>query len=388
MKRRVQRVKLSLFTICYFCIALIIYIIAIPFLILLSFKQKYQHSIPKRFALWKNLPFKNEGVWFHVASFGEVRSLKPIISRLDSVINISTITQTGFDEAGKLTQNSRYLPFELLLPFWINKQKVLVVSEAELWYLLFLVAKLKGAKTYLINARISDNSYKSYLKFSWFYKKIFAQIDMVFAQSEKDKSRLLELGAKNIVVNGNIKAFQEIEVTKVYTKPKCEVITLASTHKGEESLILKNLQLLPNQKYIVVPRHPERFNDVDKELLKYAHDKDLTYHRFSQRADLESDIVLIDCLGELINLYAISDIVILGGSFVEGVGGHNPLEPAHFGCKILSGKHIFNQEALFSLVDGIELVEVNEINSSMPELSHTRITSTTDIEPIIKLLSF
>jgi 3-deoxy-D-manno-octulosonic-acid transferase len=61
------------------------------------------------------------------------------------------------------------------------------VSEAELWYFLFLVAKLKGAKTYLINARISDNSYKSYLKFSWFYKKIFAQIDMVFAQSEKIK---------------------------------------------------------------------------------------------------------------------------------------------------------------------------------------------------------
>jgi len=378
---------LTLFTLFYLCIALIIYILAIPFLFLLTFKQKYQHSILRRFALWKNPAFEKKGVWFHAASFGEVRSLKPLISRLDSVINISTITQTGYEEACKLTKNSRYLPFELLLPFWIKKQHALVVSEAELWYLLFLVAKLKGAKTYLINARISDNSYKSYLKFSWFYKKIFAQIDMVFAQSVKDKNRLLELGAKNVIVNGNIKAFQEIEVTRTYTKPSCEVITLASAHKGEEALILKNLKLGDNQKLIVVPRHPERFDDVDGLLLNYAKKMGLTYHRFSEKDNLESDVVLIDCMGELINLYAISDIVILGGSFVEGVGGHNPLEPAHFGCKIISGKHIFNQEALFSLVEGIEVIEIENLNSDMKELHGTKITSRTDIEPIVKVLT-
>jgi len=378
---------LSLFTLLYFCIALIIYILAIPALFFLSFKQKYRQSIPSRFALWNNPSFEKSGIWFHVASFGEVRSLKPLVTRLDSVINISSITQTGFEESSKLTKNCRYLPFELLLPFWIKKQRALVVSEAELWYLLFLVAKLNGAKTYLINARISDNSYKSYLKFSWFYKKIFEQIDMVFAQSEKDKNRLLELGAKNIIVNGNIKAFQEIEVSKAYTKPSCEVITLASTHKGEESLILDNLKLGNNQKLIVVPRHPERFDDVDIELIKYSKVTGFSYHRISEKDNLESDIVLIDCLGELINLYAISDIVILGGSFVDGVGGHNPLEPAHFGCKIISGKHIFNQEVLFSLVDGIEVVEIEEINSTIKKIYSTKITSSSDIEPIVKVLS-
>ena len=366
---------------------MIIYIIAIPFLFILSFKQKYQHSIPRRFALWKNPPFEKSGLWFHVASFGEVKSLKPLIYRLNGVINISTITQTGYEEAGKLTKNNRYLPFELLLPFWIKKQHSLVVSEAELWYLLFLVAKLKGAKTYLINARISDNSYKSYLRFSWFYKKIFSQIDMVFAQSQKDKTRLLELGAKNVTVNGNIKAFQEIEVTRVYKKPLSEVIILASTHKGEEELILKNLNLGYKQKLIVVPRHPDRFNDVDGLLDKYSKEKGLTYHRFSENDNLESDVVLIDCLGELINLYAISDIVILGGSFVDKVGGHNPLEPAYFGCKVLSGKHIFNQEALFGLVDKIEMAEPEDINSMIQNLQNTKITSSIEIEPIIREIS-
>jgi 3-deoxy-D-manno-octulosonic-acid transferase len=377
---------MTLFTFFYLFIALVVYILAIPFLIFLSFKSKYKQSIPARFALFNNPRFKDGGIWFHVASFGEVRSLKPIVKSLETPIHVSTITQTGFEEAGKLTKNNRYLPYELLLPFWITKQKALVVSEAELWYLLFFVAKAKGAKTYLINARISDNSYKSYLRFSWFYKKIFTNIDMVFAQSQKDAKRLYELGAKDVVVNGNIKAFQTIEVTHAYKKPPQEVITLASTHKGEEELILKHLDA-KGKKLIVVPRHPERFDEVDRLLQTYVKERRLSYHRFSEKANFDSDVVLVDCMGELINIYSISDVVVLAGSFVDGIGGHNPLEPAHFGCKIVSGKYIFNQEALYGLVEGIEMVEANEILATIKTLKNTKITSSTDIEPIIRELT-
>ena len=366
---------------------MIVYILAIPFLVLFSFKQKYRQSIPARFALFKNPPFQKEGIWFHVASFGEVRSLKPLISRLEGVKNISTITQTGFNEAGNLTKHNRYLPFELFLPFWIKKQKALVVSEAELWYGLFYIAKKTGMKTYLINARISDNSYKNYLKFKWFYKKIFANIDKVFAQSEKDKKRLLELGAKNVIVNGNIKAFQEIQVTREFEKPSDEVVVVASSHKGEEALVLEHFRQEKNQKLIIVPRHPERFDEVDKFLRDYSDNLGLSYHRFSEKENFKSDIVLVDQMGELVNIYAFSDIVILGGSFVKGVGGHNPLEPAHFGCKIISGEHIFNQEALFTLVDGIKIVQPKDIKATMSKLKSCSITSSTDIEPIIRELS-
>ncbi len=376
-----------MFSFLYFCIALILYIIAIPFLILLSLKQKYKKSIPARFILFNNGAFEKEGIWFHVASLGEVKSLKPLISKLEGIINISTITQTGFEEATKISKNSRYLPYELLLPFWIKKQKALVVSEAELWYLLFLIAKKKGAKTYLINARISDNSYKSYMRFSWLYKKIFSNIDMIFAQSQKDKNRLIELGGKNIVVNGNIKAFAEIKVTKKFIKPVEQLITLASSHKNEEKLILQNLKLNKNQKLVVVPRHPERFAEVDKLLFSFTQKSKLSYHRFSQRENFESDVVLVDKMGELINIYAISDIVILAGSFVDGIGGHNPLEPAHFSCKVLSGEYIFNQQELFKLVEGIEIVKIEQINDIMPKLKDTRIVSSSDIKPILKELS-
>jgi 3-deoxy-D-manno-octulosonic-acid transferase len=141
---------------------------------------------------------------------GETKSLKPIIDELENnnigPINISTNTNTGFEAAKQLTSNARYLPFELFLPFWINKQKVLVVMEAELWYMMFLYAKINHTKTILINARISDKSYNSYKKYQWFYSKIFKNIDKVFAQTDIDKKRLIELGAMNVETIGNSKA--------------------------------------------------------------------------------------------------------------------------------------------------------------------------------------
>ena len=288
--------------------------------------------------------------------------------------------------AKKYKASVRYLPFESLLPWWVRSQKLLVVSEAELWYMLFFMAKRKGARTLLINARISDNSYASYQKFSWFYHRIFNQIDKVFAQSEKDKLRLLELGAKEVVVTGNIKAYMDIHPTKEIAKPKKHIITLASTHTDEEALLLNHIDH-HDSILIVVPRHPERFDEVGELLASYAEKKDLSFHRYSQSESLDSDIIMIDAMGELINIYAISDLVFLGGSFVQGVGGHNPLEPATFGCKVISGKHIFNQLPLFELVENINVINLSEISQVQKEAEPTTIKGSVDISPILKELS-
>jgi len=376
---------LTSFSLFYFLIATILTIVALPFLIFFSFKDKYKVSIPKRFFLIKNPPFKSKAIWFHVCSFGEVVSLKSLLSKIDESVNISVTTGTGYEEAKKYKADVRFLPFESLLPFWVNRQKVLVVSEAELWYMLFFMAKKRGAKTILINARISDNSYKSYVKFSWFYKRIFSYIDIVFAQSEKDKERLLEIGAKEVEVTGNIKAYGEIKTTRVFDKPKQEVITLASTHPGEETLLLEHINY-HDKKLIVVPRHPERFKEVGELLARFAKERGLSFHKFSDHEDFESDVIMIDKMGELVNIYAISDLVFLGGSFVDNVGGHNPLEPATFGCKIISGKYIFNQKSLFDLVENINVVEIEEIEQTQKEALVTKVLGKVELEPIIKAL--
>lgn len=376
---------MSLFSVFYYLVLSFIYILAIPYLIFKSRNSKYTKAIPAKFFLKDNIPFEENGIWFHSCSMGETKAIKPLIDNYLENANISVITNTGFEEAKKISPNVRYLPFEIFLPFWVNKQKILVVMEAELWYLLFLFAKKKGAKTLLINARISDKSYKSYKRFSFFYKRIFQNIDKVFAQSEVDKHRLEELGASNVEVIGNIKLAQLPKVNVKLEKPKQVVITAASTHENEEKLILDTYKK-EQGKLIIVPRHPERFEKVDFLIREFIKDKNISYQKYSVKDDFDSDIILIDKMGILNDIYAISDVVILGGAF-EKIGGHNPIEPAFFKCKIISGKNIFNQKSLFDCIKNYYLIENDELGeylNNIKNLEKPILTKAGSLEPIIK----
>jgi 3-deoxy-D-manno-octulosonic-acid transferase len=374
----------------YYFLATLLYIFALPYLLYLRFKPKYKDSIPSRFFLKNNPSFSEGGIWFHACSFGEVRSLKPFIDRINpSDVRLSVITQTGFHEARSYANAQvRYLPFEIFLPFWIGHHKVLIVMEAELWPLLFIVAKARGIKTVLLNARISDRSYASYQRFAWVYRWIFSHVDLILAQSALDKERLERLGGQKIEVCGNIKALSTYGVSRVYVKAAGKrVVILASTHEGEEALILSQLALSQNDQLIVVPRHPERFSKVDALLDSYAKNLGRSYSRLSEQNTLDSDIILCDTMGELINLYAIADVVILGGSFVEGVGGHNPLEPAFFGAKIISGEFIFNQKVLFELVENsvtCKLEDLKDVFDSIDTFPKSTIVHHGDIAPLLE----
>lgn len=349
----------------YYATAFLIYIISLPFLFFLLFKSKFKYSVPARFFLKNNPPFKESGVWFHACSLGEAKSLSPIIEELkNEKINISVITQTGYEEAKKLPADVRYLPYEIFIPFWIKKNKALVILEAELWYLPLVFSKKNGAKTILLNARMSDKSFKRYLKMKWLYSMIFKNIDIVFAQSQTDRNRLLELGAGYVEVIGNIKMFQKITCKNKFKKPYELIITAASTHEGEEELIIDAFFEYDKGKLIVVPRHPERFEKVYKLIQQKAKKSNKSFHKFSQREDFDSDIVLVDKMGELIEIYAITDVVILGGSFVP-VGGHNPLEPEKFGCKLITGHQIFNQNAIFSGLENVIFSDNDNIVDSL-----------------------
>ncbi len=446
-------------------------LLALP-LLYLSTKPKYRRSIPARFFPFVRVfTLESSGfckdfcphIWLHACSFGEIKSLEPIIQALaqaDSTRNIllTTTTQTGFDlaqssYASKPTIRVEFLPFEIFLPFYARRLKqlqALVVTEAELWLELFHTARALGAQTLLINARISTRSYPKYRRFRAFYRLLFSYIDRVFAQSQADSTRLAELGARNIHIFGNLKLLSPITTSKTYQKPKNRlVIVAASTHRGEEELVLEAFSALKkvdsrnnallsslrenpqgfswqstqtktqnlestfennaekSQKVdssngypasaefmdchaanaarndrkiaaskkvdsstmdssllILAPRHPERFTQVATLLADYP----LASARFTQGAqvlnDTSLDVILLDTLGELNNCYAIADIVILGGAFVPA-GGHNPLEPAFFGTKLISGEAIFNQEALFACIDGYTLCKPSELESTL-----------------------
>ena len=372
-----------------------LFLIALPLIVVLSFKQKYKESIPSRFFLLNNPQFKKtNALWFHVCSLGEARALKPILDKLnDEEVVITTITKTGQDEAKRYKAEVRYLPYEMFLPFWIKPQKKLIVLEAEFWYMLFVVAHFRGIELILLNARISDKSVNKYMKFAWFYKKLLANVDIIYTQSEVDKNRFLALGAKNIEVIGNIKLAGKVKKSKEYKKPNCELIVAGSTHSTEETSILEAFCIYKseqiNSKLVIVPRHPERFEEVYNIMQEYAEKRTLSLSRFSEDQTLETDLILVDMMGELNNIYAISDIAILGGAFKNDVGGHNPLEPAFFGCKIITGKHFFHQKELFKYVHHVQYVEVNEINAALnaaKELPPSMVEEKINLEKIIEKL--
>lgn len=389
-----KHISAPTFPFFYFLSCLLLYVLALPLLFASSLRPKHKYSLPARFfppQCLKGLDCEPH-LWFHACSFGEIRSLEPIIKALDSInhtesteskrtILITTITHTGFEEATKLYQSPdskirvcvRYLPFEIFLPLWIKSCRhlqALIVTEAEMWKMLFYVGKVCKARTFLINARISNRSLKSYQRFKGLYASIFALIDEVLAQSQMDKERLEDLGAKHISVFGNLKTLNTPVLSAHYTKPKRIVFTAASTHRGEEKLILQAFQSL-YERYqnteskpllLLAPRHPERFQEVYEVAQSFYPRTTL----FSQ-TNLEPahEVILINALGELNNLYAISDVVMLGGSFVQNVGGHNPLEPAFFRTKLISGEHIFNQYALFEAVTNYVLIPPQSLKDTL-----------------------
>ena len=380
------------FTLLYFSLAVALHVAATPFLLLLSFKKKYREAIPARFFLIRNGRFQKNDLWFHVCSLGETRALKPVLDRLEGRdISISTITQTGHGEAEKYEVEVRYLPFESLLPFWVNKHQFLVVLEAEFWYLLFAVARARGAKVVLLNARMTERSFPKYMKMRWLYKRMFARVDKLFCQSEADKKRFEALGAKHIEVVGNIKLAQEIIHSRDYKKPRVETIVAASTHEDEEELILEaflEYRLEQHAKLIVVPRHPERFDAV-YQLLETLCNEEVTLARWSETQEFSADIILVDAMGELNNIYAISDVAILGGAFREDVGGHNPLEPAHFGCKIITGQHAFMQQELFKYVHHVQEVSKDALLEALKKtgsMEKSYVDEKIDLESIIRYL--
>ena len=385
----------TLFFFLYYFLSLVLYILAIPLILYMSFKPKYKKSLPARFFLQRTPPFSKEGIWFHACSLGEANALAPLLEKITKAqVNISVITHTGFSAASRYEKAQvRYLPYELFMPFWQNKQRVLIVLEAELWYLLFLVAKSKGTKTVLLNGRISDRSYPKYLKMKWFYSRLIKHVDLIYTQSDIDKERFESLGAKNIKVIGNIKLAQKVKANESYPKPKGLNIVGASTQPSEEKIVLDAfLDLKRVHKddvhLVIVPRHPERFEAIAKMMQACADENGLSFSRFSQSTELGADLTLVDKMGELNNIYAISDIAVLGGGFAP-IGGHNPLEPIAFGCKIISGKNVFNQKELYKYVKHIQFIEPDELSEAFVkalDMPSSTIDEKVDLHEINKLI--
>jgi 3-deoxy-D-manno-octulosonic-acid transferase len=246
-----------------------------------------------------------------------------------------------------------YLPYDF--PFATKrflrhfKPEIGLLMETEIWFNLVQTCKKAKVPLLLINARMSEKSARKYGRFKTLSRESLQSLSAIAAQTEADARRLLELGAPSVKVTGNLKfdvavPQSAIDLGKNLREqfgPSRPVFLAASTREGEEALILNALAKIdiPNLLIVIVPRHPQRFDQVAEMLAQ----RKIHFQRRSANEAIapETQVVLGDSMGEMFVYYAACDIAFIGGSLLP-LGGQNLIEAAAMGKPALIGPHTFN----------------------------------------------
>lgn len=332
----------------------------------------YQQECLERFGPFQ--PPKNlNTIWFHVVSVGETNAAQPLIEhylKLGHSVLVTNTTKTGqarakslFYEKYSTLFQAVYLPVDqkpLLKQFFeLYQPKILALVETEIWPNLIAQAKQKQIPCILLNARLSEKSAKGYDKVRRLTQPMLQQLTWLLAQDIATQQRYVGLGldqSKSQVV-GNIKfdisapnSFieQAEQLKQEWQLEKRQIITLASTHAPEEEQLLKQLQTHlnsnPDLLCMVVPRHPERFDEV----YKICQSLNLNTQRRSlkQPIQIDTQVFLADSMGEMWLWYALSQACFVGGSLNEPGGGHNILEPMVLNIPTVIGPRYFNFQSI------------------------------------------
>jgi len=320
---------------------------------------------------YKQLP-KNS-LWFHCASVGEVITLLPLLNSLhQKKPGLKFVVTTNTVTGGKIIKQQKldylfhsYLPFDwaCAIKRFTNttKPKAVFIMETEIWPNLFAACHNKGIPIHMINARLSSKTTKANPWVLSLLKTALSKVNSIAARSGKDASAYAQLGAdKNIIsTTGNLK-FTSVLNKQPSTQENNfsiarEYVLLASTHDDEESRIYKVWKKLHRKELLIIaPRHPERATSIIKQLSC----NNISTRSKNETITEETEIFLLDTVGELKNYFKNAKFVIMGGSFTP-IGGHNILEPASFNCATITGPHMENfQQELALMLDKEAIVQI------------------------------
>lgn len=355
----------------------ILLIIALPKLIYQRLKYgKYRNSIPQRFG--KDFPKieKNRKlVWIHAVSVGETKAVAALAKKFKQLDNpillISSTTETGHAEAMRslpFADYHVYMPLDfkhVICPIVKQvKPDMVILCESDFWYNFLNCCKSVGAFVAVVNGKLSVKSLTRFKQFPFFSKQLFSLIDLFCVQNVLYQKRFEEIGvpAEKIAVTGNIKfdeeyprlSKEELDRWKEQLGISADeqVIVIGSSHSPEEDILIDVMRDVwrkcPKVKVLLVPRHPERFNDVAALLSK----KEINFVRFSaiQSKTGKESVILVDAMGVLRRCYQLADLAIVAGSYTSRVGGHNIIEPCWFGVPVFFGPHMHTQLELVDLV--------------------------------------
>ena len=327
----------------------------------------YRRRWSERFGFVPVVDAGRQVIWVHSVSVGETLAAVPMIKQLqarhpEALLAVTTMTPTGSARVKAVFGSSIYhvyAPYDLpdVLHRFLNRihPDVLVIMETELWPNLVHSCRGRNIPVVVANARLSEKSAKGYQTFSRLTLPMLQRINCIAAQHQDDGARFLELGLseRQLVVTGNIKfdlsLDDEIKIKAQVLKAQWQgdskrpIWLVASTHRGEDEIILDSFEQIrlsfPELLLVLVPRHPERFDEV----FQHCSRRGLHVVRRSTGASpsLGDQVLLGDTMGELLLFFGACDIAFVGGSLVP-VGGHNLIEPAAWQVPVISGPHLFN----------------------------------------------
>lgn len=348
----------------------LLFYLAVPFILLrLWWRARNAKAYTKR---WRerfahiNIPLEwQHGLWVHAVSVGEVLAAVPLVKALqqqyaDLPIVLTTMTPTGSARVkANFAENvfHTYVPYDLptVVKRFLRKVKprALMILETELWPNILYQCKQNHIPVILANARLSQKSFNGYAKFPKLTRNMLAAITILATHAAADAERFIKLGInpEKVTVTGSIKfeisvpasILEQAQVLRNMLGQNRSIWIAASTHQGEDKQVLaahrEVLNILPNTLLILVPRHPERFNNVYQLASKQGFS---TIRRSDGEVCLpETQVFLGDTMGELMLFFAASDLAFIGGSLVD-IGGHNLLEPASLGIASITGPSYFN----------------------------------------------
>lgn len=383
-----------------------------PIIVLVSLcVPKWREGLAQKYGFFDTEVFdelaKNT-IWVHAVSYGEVKTVAPFIEELQNKfpehkVFFSTGTLTGQKLARELFKKNTfvfYCPFDFYFAVknWLDliRPKFMVFVETEIWPELLFSASERKIPAFIINARLTERSVKRYKLLKPLFSQIMLCFTKIFAQSKADQERYLQIGAKpeQIEVLPNLK-FDSMQTVTVFEQEQLKkqlnilnntlVLIAGSTHAGEEEIVLKVFESLvikfPDKdlRLILVPRHVERIKEVEEICHKFS----FSFLKMSAENNLsqftEKQVLLVDLMGKLGPLYAVSSIAMLGGTWAK-VGGHNPLEPAAYGLPILVGPHTYKITDLVIALTEDNLLKVCssdfELVQEISELLQAEISKT------------
>jgi 3-deoxy-D-manno-octulosonic-acid transferase len=343
-----------------------------PVIIFIRLLKKKEH--PTRFkeklGFYKKKRLDGKLIWFHGASVGEILSIIPLIEKLENNSEIAQILITSNTlSSSKILSNLKFkktihqfFPIDTnyhskrFLNYW--KPSVAFFIDSEIWPNMIVNIKRKPIALLLINARITDKSFKKWQIFKSTAKTLFQQFDICLSSSLKSKKYLKALGAKKIKYIGNLKFTESeknistfsSELKKFFSSKR--IWCASSTHNIEEKIcadVHKKLKTKhKNLLTIIIPRHIHRAKKIINEMKKLNLK---TYvHESRKKINKQTDIYLVNSFGQTKSFFKICKTVFLGGSMIRH-GGQNPLEAARFGCKILHGPNVWNFDEIYSLLE-------------------------------------